>query len=97
MAFRIIIVFFLFFCFSADILAGSPTNVQLAPAKSTHTFPFFRSPTAVLSYNDQIPGPLLRGVQGTVMTVDVLNQLQEPTSIHWHGLRIDNAMDGVPG
>jgi len=70
---------------------------ELMPRESTHRFPFFDSPTPVYSYNGQIPGPTIKGKEGSVLVVDVDNQLSEPTSVHWHGLRIDNAMDGVPG
>lgn len=71
-------------------------TVSLIPGEGNHQFPYFKSQTPVWSYNDQIPGPLLRGTQGTRLDVTVTNQLKEPTSVHWHGLRIDNAMDGVP-
>lgn len=47
-------------------------------------------------FNDQCPGPLLRLKRGVRQTVRVTNELDEPTTVHWHGLRIDNAMDGVP-
>ncbi len=75
--------------------AGS--GLELIPREGTHRFPFFDSPTPVLGYNGQIPGPTIKGKEGSVLVVDVENQLSEPTSVHWHGLRIDNAMDGVPG
>jgi len=75
--------------------AGS--GLELKPRERTHRFPFFDTPTPVLSYNGEIPGPTIRGKEGSVLVVDVDNQLREPTSVHWHGLRIDNAMDGVPG
>ena len=97
MVVRLIVSLMLLLVSSADILAEPLAKVQLKPANSTHLFPFFKTPTPVLSYNNQIPGPFLRQKQGSVLTVDVINGLQEPTSIHWHGLRIDNAMDGVPG
>lgn len=75
--------------------AGS--DLDLVPREGTHRFPFFDAPTPVYSYNGQIPGPTLKSKAGSVLVVDVDNQLGEPTSVHWHGLRIDNAMDGVPG
>jgi FtsP/CotA-like multicopper oxidase with cupredoxin domain len=75
--------------------AGS--GFELTPREGTHRFPFFDSATPVYSYNGQIPGPTIKGKAGTVLVVDVFNQLNEPTSVHWHGLRIENAMDGVPG
>jgi len=31
------------------------------------------------------------------MVIDFANRLKEPSSIHWYGLRIENAMDGIPG
>jgi FtsP/CotA-like multicopper oxidase with cupredoxin domain len=52
--------------------------------------------TAVWACNDKVPGPLLRCRQGETMRVVVKNNLVQPTTVHWHGLRIANAMDGVP-
>ena len=53
--------------------------------------------TRVMHYNGSIPGPLLRLPQGRESVIRLHNSLDEPTSVHWHGLRIENAMDGVPG
>ncbi|HEY0721992.1 MAG TPA: copper resistance system multicopper oxidase [Gammaproteobacteria bacterium] len=47
--------------------------------------------------NDQLPAPLLRWREGDTVTLKVTNHLQVPTSIHWHGVIVPNAMDGVPG
>ena len=52
--------------------------------------------TAVWAYNGRVPGPMLRVRQGDTLRVQVANDLAEPTTVHWHGLRIPNAMDGVP-
>ena len=82
---------------SVNACANPTSKVQLIPQAGVHQFPFFDTKTPVWSYNNQIPGPTIRGNEGTTLIVDVFNQLKEPTSIHWHGLRIDNAMDGVPG
>lgn len=49
------------------------------------------------SYNETVPGPEIRVGQGERVRVNFTNQLEEPTSVHWHGIRIDNAMDGVAG
>jgi FtsP/CotA-like multicopper oxidase with cupredoxin domain len=49
-----------------------------------------------MHYNQSIPGPLIRIPQGRESIIRLHNSLDEPTSVHWHGLRIDNAMDGVP-
>ena len=53
--------------------------------------------TQVMFYNQSIPGPVIRIPQGRESTIRFKNALDEPSSVHWHGLRIDNAMDGVPG
>jgi CopA family copper-resistance protein len=47
--------------------------------------------------NNSVPAPTLRFREGDAVTIRVANALREPTSIHWHGLRLPNAMDGVPG
>ncbi len=47
--------------------------------------------------NGSIPGPLLRLREGQTAVMRVTNQLQEDTSIHWHGIILPPAMDGVPG
>lgn len=52
--------------------------------------------TQVMSYNQSIPGPLIRIPQGRESIIQFRNALDETSSVHWHGLRIDNAMDGVP-
>lgn len=48
-------------------------------------------------YNGQYPGPLIQAPQGSTVVVRVTNEIQMPTTIHWHGVRIDNRFDGVPG
>jgi FtsP/CotA-like multicopper oxidase with cupredoxin domain len=50
-----------------------------------------------LSYDGMVPGPLLRLPRGRETVIRYVNTLDEPTTVHWHGLRIANAMDGVPG
>jgi FtsP/CotA-like multicopper oxidase with cupredoxin domain len=52
--------------------------------------------TPVLAFNDSVPGPVIRAKRGERVRVRVINDLDEPTTVHWHGVRIDNAMDGVP-
>ena len=44
-----------------------------------------------------VPGPILRFKQGDTVSINVTNTLDEPTSIHWHGIRTPANMDGVPG
>lgn len=52
--------------------------------------------TAIWGYEGIVPGPVLRYRQDDRLVVDFRNDLPEPTSVHWHGLRLPNAMDGVP-
>jgi FtsP/CotA-like multicopper oxidase with cupredoxin domain len=51
----------------------------------------------IWAYNGSAPGPLLRLRQGEPTRVVVENQLDQVTTVHWHGIRVPNAMDGVPG
>lgn len=53
-------------------------------------------PIRMMAYNGMIPGPTLRIPQGATVTIDVENDLDVPTTVHWHGIRINNADDGVP-
>ena len=55
-----------------------------------------RKRTAI-AINGQVPAPLLRWREGDTVTLRVTNRLKTPTSIHWHGMILPNAMDGVPG
>ncbi len=50
-----------------------------------------------LTYNGTVPGPELRVPYGAKVRVEFTNELSEPTTVHWHGLAVPNAMDGVPG
>lgn len=49
------------------------------------------------AYNGEVPGPTLRVPQGEPVRIVVENQLDQDTTVHWHGIRLPNAMDGVPG
>src|SRR5262245_31093159 len=50
----------------------------------------------MLRYNGALPGPTLRLKRGEELRVRLINELAEPTSVHWHGVRLANPMDGVP-
>jgi FtsP/CotA-like multicopper oxidase with cupredoxin domain len=52
--------------------------------------------TAVWTYNGTVPGPGLRFRQGERLRIEVENALDADTTVHWHGVRVPNAMDGVP-
>ncbi len=51
----------------------------------------------MFGYDGQIPGPLLRVEQDATIHVNVTNNLDMETTVHWHGLRLENENDGVPG
>ncbi|HJS36593.1 MAG TPA: multicopper oxidase family protein [Burkholderiales bacterium] len=71
----------------AKLVAG-PAKVQVAPREYAST--------EAWTYNGALPGPVLRVRQGDRLRVQVENALEEPTTVHWHGIRLPNAMDGVP-
>ncbi|TQF85225.1 multicopper oxidase family protein [Elioraea sp. Yellowstone] len=52
--------------------------------------------TDVWTYGDSVPGPEIRVRQASRLRVEFENQLPQETTIHWHGVRVPNAMDGVP-
>jgi len=54
-------------------------------------------PTKIWTYNGAIPGPELHARRGDLLKVHFRNELPEPTTIHWHGVRLPNGQDGVPG
>jgi suppressor of ftsI len=49
------------------------------------------------AFNGQYPGPLIEVARGAHATVVFANRLPRESSVHWHGIRLDNANDGVPG
>jgi FtsP/CotA-like multicopper oxidase with cupredoxin domain len=48
-------------------------------------------------YNGRTPGPTIEAVEGDRLRIYVTNHIPAPTTVHWHGLRIPNGMDGVNG
>lgn len=71
------------------ILRASKSKVQLVPEKYPKT--------NVWTYGETIPGTTLRIKQGETLSTRFQNDLPEGSTVHWHGIRIDNKMDGVPG
>jgi FtsP/CotA-like multicopper oxidase with cupredoxin domain len=64
-------------------------DVQLLPEKYGQT--------RIWGFDGMAPGPQIRVAQGARVQRRLINSLPDPTSTHWHGIRIDNAMDGVAG
>lgn len=75
------------------VLRGTDFNLTIAPQQVNFTGKT-RTATAV---NGHVPGPVLRWREGDRVSLKVTNYLAESSSIHWHGIILPNAMDGVPG
>lgn len=88
----------------ATAAAGLPglTRAQSAPALvaregTARIAPADYPETKVWGYDGTVPGPVLRVRQGERLSRIFENALPQPTSVHWHGIRIENEMDGVAG
>jgi len=68
-------------------LVAEPVVREMAPGMKAHLW----------GYNGQSPGPTIEVVEGDKVRIFVTNRLPEITSIHWHGQRLPNGMDGVSG
>jgi manganese oxidase len=68
-------------------LVAEPVIRELAPGMKAHLW----------GYNGQSPGPTIEVVEGDRVRMFVTNRLSEHTSVHWHGQRLPNGMDGVAG
>ena len=80
--------------------AGASPGNDIELTARPHQMPLVGAggpPSSLWGYNGMTPGPELRLIRGEEFRVRFRNELPEPTSIHWHGIRIDNAMDGVAG
>lgn len=78
------------------VRAGGMRRLTAAPAR----LPVVGAPhpeTDVWAYDGRLPGPLLRVKQGQRLRVRFENRLPQDSTVHWHGIRLPNAMDGVPG
>nr|WP_239995080.1 multicopper oxidase family protein [Rhodosalinus sediminis] len=81
-----------------QVSAASHTPVNLtAREASVQLAPGGYPATSIWGYEGRAPGPAIRVLQGERVRRRLVNDLPEPTSVHWHGIRIDNAMDGVSG
>ena len=69
-------------------------NLIAEPVKR-HIVPF--KTMDVWGYNGSCPGPAIQVNQGDRVRIILDNHLPESTTIHWHGLRVPNTMDGAPG
>lgn len=76
--------------------AASPTYRLKAEEITGQILPEGDKTTRMLGFNGSMPGPEVRVRQGERVSVDVENGLDEGTAVHWHGIRLENSMDGVP-
>lgn len=78
--------------------AEGAVRVALTAAPHTHTFEDLDGTIHTVdgyAYNGTTPGPTIRAQLGDTVTVSFTNSLDEPTTIHWHGIDVPYAMDGV--
>jgi len=68
-------------------LVAEPVVREIAPGMKANLW----------GYNGQSPGPTIEVVEGDRVRIFVTNKLPEHTSVHWHGQRLPNGMDGVTG
>ena len=79
------------------VQAGTTTRrYQLTASKGSASFSQDGEQTNLWLYNNTTPGPLLKAKKGEFLEVEFINRLDQPTTIHWHGIRNLNEMDGVP-
>lgn len=92
------------FLTSASAIALLPKQVQAAQdnivlraeAVTAQVLPEGDGTTQMLGFNGSMPGPAIRVPRGQRVSVDLENGLEEGTAVHWHGIRLENRMDGVP-
>ena len=68
-------------------LTARETTVEISPGQTRTTW----------AYDGRVPGPEIRVREGERVRITLRNELPAPTSIHWHGVPVPNAMDGVAG
>jgi FtsP/CotA-like multicopper oxidase with cupredoxin domain len=79
----------------AVVLAGCSSPDLLAQESTKEYIPGYITPT--YTFNATVPGPILTATVGELFELQIKNTLPEPITIHWHGVRVPNDMDGVPG
>src|SRR5512133_2889835 len=75
-----------------ELAPGDTLNLRVGPVAKR----LGNSTVRMLGYNGSIPGPTLKVQQGSEIIVHVTNDGDLDTTVHWHGLRLENKYDGVP-
>jgi len=81
-------------CMPGATLSAATVEYDLTIARQAVNFT--GQPVEALTINGHLPGPTLRFTEGDHAVIRVHNQMDVETSIHWHGILLPNAMDGVP-
>jgi len=81
----------------ADAAISPEPRVLTARAGSARLLGQDKPATQIWGFEGAAPGPVLRVRQGEELAISFANQLPQASAIHWHGIRNDNRMDGVPG
>ena len=74
-----------------ELANGDELDLRVAPVAAR----LGDATVRMLAYNGSIPGPTLKVREGSEVTVDVVNQSDLETTVHWHGLRLENRYDGT--
>ena len=77
--------------------AENPFEDVVAKVARQQILPDSYSETEIWGYGGLVPAPEIRVAQGDRVRRRFRNEIPDPSSVHWHGIRIDNAMDGVSG
>src|SRR5215208_3482086 len=86
--------------FCAAVAAGAARAqdgfIELRARKLRASLPgIFSRPAELWTFDGKVPGPMLRARQGIEFKLRLINELDEPLALHWHGVRLGNAMDGT--
>ncbi|MBM3488428.1 MAG: copper resistance system multicopper oxidase [Alphaproteobacteria bacterium] len=89
---------------AAGLVSVVPGRVSFATADREDTITIERTRITIdgitsdaIAMGGSVPAPTLRWRKGQEVVIHAVNRLDEPTSIHWHGLLIEGVMDGAPG
>ena len=74
-----------------EVVDGERFELRIAPVVKR----IAGSDVRMLAYNGSIPGPTLRVKEGSEIEVEITNDGDHETTVHWHGLRLDNRYDGT--
>ncbi|MDA3644086.1 multicopper oxidase family protein [Saccharopolyspora indica] len=77
--------------------AGNPRVVDVGLRAKPATVDLGGVQVRTWSFGDRVPGPEIRVRRGEVLRARLSNELEQDTSVHWHGIAMRNDMDGVPG